>query len=268
MSLKEVPDFVQRLLEPIIEKNGFINYSMQSKSGSTAGDGFASELISIAIIEGDRRLDILCKIAPSNKNHRKDLRTDFLFSREALFYDKLMPSFAQFQVEKNIPKENQFLAYPKCYGTLIDDDKELYTIILEDLRPSGFKMWTKNKPLSVENMQLVMRELGKFHGLSIAMKDQKPTEFMECSKIRDTIKIGLNSDYIQTYIKETLERAVSSLKNNAHKNIAQHIKDNLMAYMNDCLDVKSDNRFGVLCHGMFLLVYYLFNVSQLIFILR
>lgn len=263
MSSKELPDFVEKLLEPIIQKNGFIEYSMHSKSGSTAGDGFASELISIEITDnsGDRRMDVLCKIAPSNKNHRKDLSLEFLFRREALFYNKLMSTFARFQVEKKVPEEDQFLAYPKCYGTLIDDNEERYTIILEDLRPTGFKMWPKNEPSTIENMHLVMRELGKLHGLSIAMKDQKPNDFMAFSRVRDTIKTGLQSENMQTYLKQTLKRAIKSLENDAHKEIAQHIKDNLMAYMSDCLDVKPNNRFGVLCHGMFLFILHLFFLS-------
>lgn len=79
-------------------------------------------------------------------------------------------------------KKDQFLSFPKCYATVANEDNEdseQYAVILEDLRPQGFKLWDKKKPTPIENARLVMRELGKFHGLSIAMKDQKPQEFSQ-----------------------------------------------------------------------------------------
>lgn len=254
MSSKELPGFVQKLLQPIISENGFTNYSVNATSGCEAGDGFASELFSIAITEnaGDKRLDLVCKIAPSNKNQREENCSDVLFDREALFYDKLMPTFARFQREKNVPEQDQFLSYPKCYATLIDNESENFAIILEDLRPVGFKMWPKNRPPSIENVRLVIRELGKLHGLSFAMKDQKPAEFQEFSRVRDTIKTMFKSENMQKLYKKSLDHASNSLKNDDHKAIALHIKENLMEYVNDCLDFGADDPSGALCHGTFL----------------
>lgn len=253
MSSKELPGFVKELLKPIIRENGFINYSVYVTSGCEAGDGFASELFSIAITEntGDKRLDLVCKIAPQNKNHREESGSEILFDREALFYDKLMPSFARFQTEKNVPKQDQFLSYPKCYTTLIDNRSEEFAIILDDLRPLGFKMWPKSKPSALENVHLVMRELGKLHGLSFAMKDQKPAEFQEFSEVRDTIKTLFKSENMQKLYKASLDHAIDSLKKENHKAIAQHIKDNFMAYVNDCLDFGAADPFGTLSHGIF-----------------
>lgn len=252
MNLKELPDFVQKILIQIIENNGFSDYSVEIGSGSQAGDGFLSKLYKFTITEEkhDKILVLVCKLAPLNKIHRKEFFSDILFNREALFYDKLMPIFDNFQVGKNVPEDNQFQSYPKCYGSLIDDENEQYTIILEDLRPQGYEMWNKAQPSPIENVRLAMRELGKFHGLSVAMKNQKPTEFSEFKQVTNAYIVFLQSKNVRGAHYAAYDRAIESLKNEDHRNIMHHIKDNLLAYVEDCFDDRASERFGVLCHGI------------------
>lgn len=116
MNSKELPNFVQKLLTQITQENNFSDYSVQVECGSLAGDGFSSTLYKIVIKEnkGDQRLDLVCKVAPQNENHRKEFLSSITFSREALFYNQLMPILAKFQEEKKVPIDKQFRSYPKC----------------------------------------------------------------------------------------------------------------------------------------------------------
>lgn len=250
MVSKELPDFAQRLLKVIVKDNGFCDYNMLLNSGSQMGDGFSSELFSISIIENksDKRLDLVCKIALSNRNHRKEFLSSIAFNREVLFYTKFMPTFAKFQNEKNVPKPEQFSSYPKCYATVVDDPAEQFALILEDLRPCGFKLWNKFKPSPFENMCIALHELGKPHSLSVAMKDQRPDEFSEFKRMKD-MKLFIRSQNMIDYMKSTYNRAIVSLLNEDHKNIMRHIRDNLVLYVEDCLNEKAAEPFGVLCHG-------------------
>lgn len=185
MSSIELPKYVQVLLDQIVNENGFRDYSMEIKQGSQVGDGFLSELSSISIMEKetDKRLDVVCKIAPFNKNRRKEFFSNVVFDREAVFYNKVMPIFARFQEEKNLQADDQFRSYPKCFAAVADDESEQYVVILEDLRPQGFSMWNKAIAAPIENMRLVMREIGKFHGISIAFKDQVFHSFTSLDRI-------------------------------------------------------------------------------------
>lgn len=253
MSSNGLPDFAQKLLDPIAKDNGFNDYSVQIKCGSQAGDGFASEIFSITITENnsDKRLDLVCKIAPQNKNYRKEFMSELLFSREALLYDRLLPIFEKFQNERNVPITDQFHSYPKCFGTVADMENEQFAIILEDLRPKGFKLWSKVKTSPIENVRLAMQELGKFHGLSIALKDQKPEVFDEFKGATDLLKIFFQSKNSQIMFNNSYDRAINSLKNEDHKNIVRHIKSNLMAYLDSCMTGGDSDEFCVLGHGKF-----------------
>lgn len=252
MDSKGLPNFVQNLLSKIIEENGFSDYSVDVDCGSQAGDGFSSNMQKIAIIENDseRRLDLVCKVAPQNENLRKEFLSNITFSREALFYNTLMPIFTKFQDEKNVPIDKQFRSFPKCYASIADDDKEQYAIFLENLRPQGFRMWNKAKPATIENIRLTLRELGKFHGLSVAMKDQKSKEFADFKKVTDIFIVCCQSDKLRAMFHGFYDRAINSLRSEDHKNIMRHIKANLLTYMTDVLSEQAAEPFGVLSHGI------------------
>lgn len=251
MSSIKLPKYVQVLLDRIIDENEFHDYSVKIKQGSQVGDGFLSELSSITIAENesDKRLDIVCKLAPLNKNRRKEFFSSVVFDREAVFYNKVMPIFALFQEEKNVSVNDQFRSYPKCFAALANDESEQYCIILDDLRPKGFKMWDKAKTVPIENMRLVMREIGKFHGLSVAFKDQRPDEFAEFKKLADISRTFFQSSNMQGMFNASFDRAIVALKCEEHKDVMRALRNNTLLYFESCLNENTSDRFGVVCHG-------------------
>lgn len=173
MSEKELPNFAENLLHKVAKENGFSEYSIEINHSSKPTKGVAGELFRLQISEKNserKNLELICKVAPFNANYRKQFIIDDLFRSEIIFYSKLMPAFAKFQIAKNIPNCDQFQCYPKCYGTLIDSEKEEYAIILEDLKARDFESWPRFKLSPIDHMRMSMCELGKFHALSYASK--------------------------------------------------------------------------------------------------
>lgn len=268
MNSKKLPDFVFQLFDQITFENGFGDCSMHIDNGSQVGDGFMSEIFNIKITDKKcgKSLDLVCKVAPSNRNHRKETFANILFANEVHFYQKIVPVFTKFQDDKNLPKDDQFLSYPKCYATIADDDNEYYAIIMENLRSCGFAMWNKAKPTPIEHLRLVMQELGKFHGLSFAMNDQKPAIFRENRQIKDLWIAQRQSKSIQDMVHANLERDFNCLTSEYHKSIANYIKNNYIKCMDELLAL---NRFSVICHGMyncpnFMKLFLLIPVSTLV----
>lgn len=252
MSEIKLPGYIETMLDRIIDENGFSDYTMEIKRGSETGDGFLSELSSITILENgntDKRLDLVCKIAPLNKNRRKEFFANIVFDRETTFYTKVAPTFAKFQDDKRIPTEDRFSSYPKCFAAISDDENEQYVIIMEDLRPQGFQMWNKAKPARIENLRLAMQELGKFHGLSIAMKDQRPDEFAEFQEIRDISQMFFQSQNMQTMFDASFDRAIGALRKEDHKDIMRTLKNHTLDHFEACINDETTNRFGVISHG-------------------
>lgn len=247
-----VPDFANELFEKIAQENGFINYSMKIELGTMPGDNFNSEIFSIRITENEssKKLELLSKIAPSSEARRKQFLSDTIFKREAMFYLNFVPLLEKFQEEKQLPECDQFHSFPKCYGAIIDSEKQHYVIVLEDLRPLGFKMWDKGKPTTLENARTSVRELGKFHAFSVALKNQKPAEFSMFKQLHNLIPEFLKSKKPLEMIENSFVRAAETLRNDDHKKIALHIKNNLLRFLAHCFDEKAGEQVGVLCHGM------------------
>lgn len=126
MNPEQLPDYAHKLFAKIAQENGFNDFSVKISAGSQPGDGFTSEIFGIKIFESEssKNLKLVCKIAPSNENRRKEFLSNNLFKHEALFYQKFMPMLAKFQEEKQLAKEDQFQSHPKCYGAIIDDENE------------------------------------------------------------------------------------------------------------------------------------------------
>lgn len=263
-STKKLPEYVNELFTKIAQENGFTrSFSMEISTGSELGDGFSSEIFRITMSDEGKveKLHLVCKIAPSNVNFRREFLLDENFRREALFYENFMPILAKFQEEKQLPFDDQFRAYPKCYGTIIDDVNERYVIVLEDLKSFGFKMWSRAKPTTIENARMTMRELGKFHGLSMAMKQQMPNEFDAIKKVKSFDEYRLKSQHIVNMIQDSYEQAINALRNPNHKSILRHFQNNIRQSILHCFDEKAIDRFGVLCHGTFTHVFvYLENL--------
>lgn len=249
----EVPTFIQIILDRVAVEQGFEDYGIECKNGSRVGDGFMSEIISVTITErnSDKKLQIVCKLAPQNKNRRKEFISDLAFGREVFFYGTVVPMFVKYQTEKNLPEADQFLAYPKCYYAIADDAKEEYVLILDDLRPQGFQLWNKAEATPIENVRLALREIGKFHGISFAMKHQRPEEFALLKEQNDICRDFLKSENMLGVAETTYDRAIELLQSEEHKNIYRHIKDNVLSYWEDVIGEEASRRFGVLSHGTF-----------------
>ena len=259
MSKKELASYAHRLLNKVAKEHGFRNYSIQDIYASQPGESVAGEIFRIIITEkkNDKRLQLVCKVPPFDKQLFNELNLSVAFEREILFYSQIMPAFVKFQEEKDLPKMDQFRCYPKCYGTWIDNDRGEYAIVLEDLRPYGFKKLEKTMLLKLEHLNLTMIELGKFHGLSFAMKDQKPDEFSEYKKLTDLSISLCQSSSMQIVFQNAFDRAIDSLNSDEHKNIMCHVKSNFLQYSMDCFNANDSDRFKVLGHGRYLCLFIL-----------
>lgn len=131
-----------------------------------------------------------------------------------------------------------------------------HIIVLEDLRSLGFQKCDKAKPISIENARITMRELGKFHGLSIALKDQKPSEFEQFKHVKHYLLTALQSTNMLDLFGKGYDIAIQTLTNEDHKDIVRQFRSNIFQHFSDCFEEEMSDRFGVLCHGKLQHIYF------------
>ncbi|XP_063597726.1 uncharacterized protein LOC134774291 isoform X1 [Penaeus indicus] len=91
-----------------------------------------------------------------------------LYKKEVMFYQYLVHDI-QSQLQE---AGQQPLRVPRCFHTSLEENQEV--VILEDLRPRGFKMFDRKKGMDVAHTKLVLEELARLHAASYLLKAKIP----------------------------------------------------------------------------------------------
>lgn len=275
-----LPEHITNRLHKIAKSEGFSDYKIETKAGSNHGDNFLGVMTSVTLtgtrgLNGKSRaeeLHLIIKLPPSNETRQKNFKTDLVFDREVYMYSKVLPAFVRFQQEKGLSEADSFLSFPKVYSCEEDFENNTYILIMEDLRPKNYQMWPKEKTVPLNHELLVMKELGKLHGISFAMKDQRPNEFDEFKGIKDTLSELVLHGKMRSFMNKSIERAANVLKNPEHKKLMLNFRKTYVETIDDFLAGPLSKEYGVINHGdcwnnNFLYQYSDDNVSDINFLI-
>lgn len=255
----DLPEYVLDLVDKIAKSEGFTEFSVDIKPGSNHGDNFLG-ILSSTVVSGTRvkangehvandTLNLLCKIAPANPARRKEFRSVPMFKRESLMYNEIFPLFAEFQREKGLSGSETFCAYPKCYEAIADEATDQFVIIMEDVRPQGFAMLPKAKGTPLEQELLLMEQLGRLHGISFALKDQRPGIYEGLKSVHDLFMEFFENESMHGVVNGSFDRAIGVVMNEKHKQILEEQKTNYLKLYEQCLLGDVCEPFGVIGHG-------------------
>lgn len=247
-------DSIKDYINVIAEREGFLDYTFETKAGSNEGDNFVGVLTAIKIIGTKREnpfknveLHLICKMPPLEVILKGGPQP--MFIREIYVYTKLLPAFVRFQREKGLSVTDSFLSFPKVYASEANDEKGLYILIMEDLRAKNYEMFPKEQTIDIDHELLVMQELGKFHGISFAMKDQRPHEFKEFKILRDAKFEHDLKDQVDTFIKANIEMTIKTLINPKHKKLMENFQLTYENMIEDYLLGVSSDDFAIVTHS-------------------
>lgn len=254
----QLPAYIIRLLEDIAHDEGFQKYELIVESGSSHGENIHGVLASIKVI-GERgasdkhtnveTLHLMCKMAPVSKECRDSFQSALLFKREIYLYTHVLPAFVEFQLEKGFSEADSFLTFPKVYATYADDEQECYAIIMEDMRTQKFVLWPRHSAISLDHERIVLGKLAKLHGVSLAMKDQRPTIFNAFKELPDVADTQIELGNFGNVLENALQQGINVLASEDHKEILQTCKSNYREILKKCFAKDATERFGVINHG-------------------
>lgn len=248
-----LPDHFKAILDEIAAGLNFTDYKPETEHGSNHGDNFQGVLVSVKLI-GSRAINgkaepselaLLVKTPPANEKRQEIFQSQLMFDREVLAYAKALPAFVAFQREKGLSDAEAFVAFPKVYASKVDSEYG-YILVMGDLRVDEFSMWPYNKGIPLANELLVMKELGKLHGVSFALKDQRPAEFEEYKTLTDTFRAIANGG-MNSYFRQSVKLSRRLMVEPAHAAIFDGFDMDQM--LEACFAADGFDRFGVVCHG-------------------
>ncbi|XP_053958148.1 uncharacterized protein LOC128863170 [Anastrepha ludens] len=194
-----------RSIEPEVQIDAF-----EEEQGSGRGDNYTATLYRTHLT-GQRKSTadgkkqkweqyLICKRLPENAQRREAYKSDKLFRNEVLFYTEILPELLRFQETKT---EKVFDATPKCFYARGD------LLIMEDLRIRGFQMPDRQKGLTIDETELVLKEVAQFHALSLAYKFENLAQF---ERLRGLVTEGLfcasNENWYKNYYERLTKDAI------------------------------------------------------------
>lgn len=255
--MEELPEYVVALLENIAKENGFENYSIELSAGSKEGDGCSGVLVSVVISGAHQQnnttrtdiLHLLCKLAPDDPELRTAFMSDAMFGREVLAYVKMLPLFAEFQREKGLTDDECFNSYPKCYAAVCDIENGQFVIIMEDMRPRQYVMWSKKLPFAAQHSFAVVEQLARFHAVSFALNDQRPEALEPFKHIDDVVIQLFERKPSLNVLHKCYDRALGVFTDKTHIAVIEELKSRTLETLKECLVGDAFAPHRVICHG-------------------
>ncbi|KAK4884221.1 hypothetical protein RN001_000492 [Aquatica leii] len=230
------------------------NYTMEVSDGTEKGQNFLT-IISQVVVNGYNskgnavQKSFIVKSSPFTEATAKinDLLQD-AFIREVYIYVKLFREFRLIQQEKNIT--DPFKSYPEYFTSSLQNCGE--SIVLQDLKAYGYKHWNRENPTDFNHAVLLMKEYGRFHALSFAIRDQKPQLFEDIiENTRLSWFHNLNQKVIHDLSKDRVEQALNTLNPIEDKLVYDKFKqfsENMFEVLLECIDVTSASQYDVVNH--------------------
>lgn len=260
----EIPTALRQHFDNIAAAEGFTDYTLDQDAGSKHGDGFMGTMVSITIsgkrksseenVAGDEtlqpdRLDLICKIEPTNAARNEQFNTSIVFEREVLCYTAILPVLEHFQREKGLTEDNGFFGFPKCYLATNNPGTNEAIIIMQNLRPLGYNLWDKMKPIGFDNVRLLMEQLGRLHGLSFVLRDQRPEVLDVFRKMDNVLHKMVDTKAVGSILESCYDRAENVLDDEIDKEHIRKYRKIWIDVIKECAQSSKAESFEVMAHG-------------------
>lgn len=165
-----------------------------------------------------------------------------------------MPVFHDFQQSKGVnPRlQNGFNEYPLCYSSISAEYSEC--LFFEDLGLRSFEVINhRTEPITFDHMELVMNALGKFHAVSLALKDQEPNKFKDISGCVTEQYWSILETQLKRHYSQMLDRFLHCLKESNRIDLFEKLQnaigDNYFATIRKITSSDAAEPYTVVCHG-------------------
>uniref|UniRef100_A0A1B6EB40 CHK kinase-like domain-containing protein n=1 Tax=Clastoptera arizonana TaxID=38151 RepID=A0A1B6EB40_9HEMI len=193
---------------------------------------------------------LVVKFEPKDANVRRVMLTTPQYFNELYAYLEIFPLVNDGKIEP---------AYPEF--VVGSNAPELSYVVMEDLKESGYRMCKDLLYTDVDHVKLSLVELGRFHALSYAAKEEKPAEFFRAvSKFKEA-HYGEN-ERVYHSVRVAFDRVVTRLPSKYSDQVERFVK--LIESKNRFFleIVKPEEPMCVVCHGDFYLQNMMYRYSE------
>ncbi|XP_069681747.1 uncharacterized protein [Periplaneta americana] len=170
-------EHLRRMVSEVLAEQGFdINNTKYEVKRIKAGL-WMSTVFRVMATDGTKTLSLFLKCININTVCSEVLFSPLHFKNEITFCNRVYPVFENLLKRKHPEAVRAPIPVPKYYRATGDGTNDV--IIMEDLSENGFFMLNCLEAMGFSELELVMREIGRFHAFSLVLKSQNPDLFNE-----------------------------------------------------------------------------------------
>lgn len=164
----------------------------------------------------------------------------------------MLTFFREFQESRNIVvNRDGFYEHSRCLKSI--DEEPFECLFLQDLAEKNYQMIDKND-LTIEHILLVMKALGKFHAISLALKDQEPEKFAEiASELREHFFDPATSAGFPKIFNNAAMTVINAITDDKDSHLLEAVlrlyERNQFDIITDCVNAQAAEPFSVVTHG-------------------
>ncbi|KAL3273767.1 hypothetical protein HHI36_015194 [Cryptolaemus montrouzieri] len=211
MSSMEVINDLKQMVQQMTKASGIDKYTIDIEGKTDCSDGYIGDIVFFTVTEtADKRLHLVLKTCKRNETFRKATCVDVSYTRELCLYADIFPTLELFLKQNCM---NGFLDFvPKARFTSNIPNRE--SLILDNLKYQNFRLYERTSTMDLDHIELIFETYGKWHGLSMAYKDQYPEKFAEMTKNWVDAKYLLWTKFeMFEYFKKEFSVVMEMLKN-------------------------------------------------------
>lgn len=247
-------------LADIAKAEGLVEYTVEHEPGTKPGDGFMSEMIAVTLVGKEtntdsdkllaqKRVPLICKLQPTSSVRQEQFSSSVMFEREVFVYNRLFPLLVRLQRYHKLTDEEGFYSFPKCYVAAMDVFNDESLIIMQDLRADGYALLDKSQPIGLEAATLFVQQLGRLHGLSFVLREQRPEVFADFIGIKEHFTALVYSNSTKAMFDSCYDRAIRVLDKPEDVAFMKKLREHWQKIMVDSVEPSTMGRFGVFGHG-------------------
>ncbi|KAJ8942641.1 hypothetical protein NQ318_013354 [Aromia moschata] len=236
------------VIDRIAENQGFHDFDVTASPGSSKGDNYMGS----GRDEPPKKLHLILKSASRSAKLRETIPIKKAYLREIYVYDTIFPAFESFLKEHDCPV--RLSPHAKLLGSCVKDFEEC--VVLENLKEAGYDLWDRTTPMDWDHIALVLKEYGKFHAISLAMKEKDPELYEELTKDLDNVfgkPEGEEEDEekrkgFEAFMKKNVGNGIKAVKGNQKAvDALERFSDVVAKFMVD--DIRAPEDMLVVLHG-------------------
>ncbi|KAK4884248.1 hypothetical protein RN001_000519 [Aquatica leii] len=243
---KGFKDFLWRYIRKLNLKNCTVNIT----PATVRGDNHLGVVVKVEVKSENSNYNWILKCAIDDETFRFYFPLTHAFEREVYMYTKVLLEYERLQKEKGIL--SPFKSFTKLYTFSLTPPYEC--VVLEDLKALGYVLQDRRQPLDYNHVLMIMKEYGRFHALSFALRDQKPSVFKEIAENTKDMYYN-NLHYVEPIVNafKTVEnRALNTLDPVAHKSVYKkfsQFKERVYMIIQEIIKPEASGVYSVITHG-------------------